>query len=63
METGRLIVGIIMCIIYFATWIYMEYEVLKEANENQKWLVLCSLGSGVGAFLFGVVLCLIVNEI
>ena len=50
---------IIMCIIYFTGWMYLQWEVLKTSIDNSKksaWIVLCSMGSALCAFLCGVIL-------
>ena len=58
MGIGRIIFGVVMCIIYFTTWMFLLCEVVKNVEgRNAGWIVLSALGSSLCAFLCGLVLC------
>jgi hypothetical protein len=58
METGRIVFGVVMCIIYFSAWMFLLYEVVKNVEgKNAGWIVLSALGSSLCAFLCGLILC------
>ena len=46
METGRIIFGVVMCVIYFFAWMFLLWEVVKKAEgKNVGWIVLSALSS------------------
>ena len=58
METGRIIFGVVMCVIYFFAWMFLMWEVVKSVDSKKYgWIVLSVLGSSLCAFLCGLLLC------
>ena len=57
METGRIVFGVVMCVISFSAWMFLLWEVVKKVEgKNVGWIVLSALGSSLCAFLFGLLL-------
>ena len=57
MEIGKIIFGVIMCVISFSAWMFLLWEVVKKAEgKNVGWIVLSALGSSLYAFLCGLLL-------
>ena len=54
---GRIIFGVVMCVIYFFACMFLLWDVIKNVNGKKVgWIILSVLGSLLCVFLCGLLL-------